>query len=172
MAGAVVAFPSLADADRRLIEDIRREHDPNAARIAAHFTLVFPSPDIPAAALLEDAAAVARETPPIAFVLRRLIVHNRAPDAYVFLVPDEGHESMMRLHGRLKARAPEGKGEAFVPHLTVARLPSRDAAKTLATRLAERRLAIAGRVETLSVVEVESEGPVRTVGSFPLGARQ
>jgi 2'-5' RNA ligase len=170
MAGAVVAFPSLGEADRRLIEDIRRDHDPNAARIAAHFTLVFPNAATNAADLLAPVAAIARETSPIAFVLRRLIVHHRAPDTYVFLVPDQGHESLVRLHGRLKAQSAEGAGEAFVPHLTVARLPSRDDAKALATRLAERRLAIAGTAGTLSVVEVGEAGPVATVKSFALEA--
>lgn len=170
MAGAVVAFPDLGKADRSLVEGIRREHDPNAARIAAHFTLVFPDPGTTAAGLLGAAAAAARDTAPIAFVLRRLIVHHRAPETYVFLVPDAGHESLVRLHGRLKPHSPAAAGEAFLPHLTIARLPSRDAAKTLATRLAEGRLAIPGTVGAISVVEVGDTGPVRTVDSFPLEA--
>ena len=170
MAGAVVAFPTFGEADRRLVEEIRREHDPNAARIAAHFTLVFPDSKTKAGDLLGPAAAVARETSPLAFVLRRVIVHHRAPDTYVFLVPDEGHESLVRLHDRLKAHSPLSAGEAFLPHITVARLSSRDAAKTLATRLAGRRLAVPGTVGALSVVEVEAAGPVRTVDSFPLRA--
>lgn len=168
MAGAVVAFPTFGEADQRLVEEIRRQHDPNAARIAAHFTLVFPDAKTKAGDLLGPAAAVARATPLIAFVLRRVIVHHRTPDTYVFLVPDAGHESLARLHDRLKAHSVAAAGEAFLPHITVARLPSRDAAKTLATRLAERRLAVPGTVGSLSVVEVEAAGPVRTVDSFPL----
>ncbi len=170
MAGAVVAFPTLGEADARLIEEIRREHDPNATRIAAHFTLVFPDPKVGAGDLLRPAAAAARETPPVAFVLRRVIVHHRAPDSYVFLVPDEGHGSLVRLHDRLRAHATGGSGEAFLPHLTVARLPDRDAAKALATRLAERRLAVRGTIDALSVVDVGAAGPVQTVESFPLQA--
>ena len=40
---AVVAYPTLADHDRVWIEYVRQAHDPQAVRIAVHFTLVFPS---------------------------------------------------------------------------------------------------------------------------------
>ena len=40
---AVVAFPLLDADDRQWIESIRAKHDPEAKRIAAHFTLVFPA---------------------------------------------------------------------------------------------------------------------------------
>ena len=40
---AVVAYPTLSDDDRLWIEGVRARHDPLASRIAAHFTLVFPT---------------------------------------------------------------------------------------------------------------------------------
>jgi hypothetical protein len=40
---AVVAFPTFEAADRQWIESIRAKHDPEAKRIAAHFTLIFPA---------------------------------------------------------------------------------------------------------------------------------
>ena len=40
---AVVAYPALSEDDHRWIEGIRARYDPLALRIAAHFTLVFPT---------------------------------------------------------------------------------------------------------------------------------
>jgi hypothetical protein len=40
---AVVAYPGLSATDHQWIEGIRSRSDPLAARIAAHFTLVFPT---------------------------------------------------------------------------------------------------------------------------------
>ena len=40
---AVVTFPLLDADDRQWLESIRAKHDPEAKRIAAHFTLVFPA---------------------------------------------------------------------------------------------------------------------------------
>jgi len=39
---AIVAYPVLAADDHRWIEAIRARHDPQAGRIAAHVTLLFP----------------------------------------------------------------------------------------------------------------------------------
>ena len=49
---AVVAFPALADVDAGSIDALRATHDPNAARIAPHFTLVFPDAAIGEAELV------------------------------------------------------------------------------------------------------------------------
>ena len=39
---AIVAYPSLDEADRQWIESFRTTHDPQRVRIGVHFTLVFP----------------------------------------------------------------------------------------------------------------------------------
>ena len=55
---AVVAYPALEDRDRDWIEFVRARHDPQALRIPAHFTLVFPTEDS-ADPVAADVAAVA-----------------------------------------------------------------------------------------------------------------
>ena len=40
---AIVAYPSLDEADRQWIELFRAEHYPQSPRIGVHFTLVFPT---------------------------------------------------------------------------------------------------------------------------------
>jgi 2'-5' RNA ligase len=167
MAFAVVAFPVLADADGRFIEELRRKHDPNAARIAAHITLVFPTTEATADALAARVSAVAAKTAPIAFGLRRVMVHHEPPDAYIYLVPDRAYETLIALHGQLTAPAKK-PARKFVPHVTVARLQDRQEARSLATALATRHIAIEGVIRALSLVEVGEGGPVRTVQTLKL----
>jgi 2'-5' RNA ligase len=167
MAFAVVAFPVLADADGRFIEDLRRKHDPNAARIGAHVTLVFPTAEASADVLARRVEAVTAKTAPIAFELRRVMVHHEPPDAYVYLVPDRGYETLIGLHGQLNAPAKK-PARKFVPHVTVARLQDRQAARSLATALATRHIAIGGAIRALNLVEVGDTGPIRTVQTMKL----
>jgi 2'-5' RNA ligase len=167
MAFAVVAFPLLADADGRFIEELRHKHDPNAARIGAHITLIFPTTAAGAEALAARAAAVAAKTPPVTFGLRRVMVHHEPPDAYVYLVPDRGYETLIALHGQLNG--PTGRpARKFVPHVTVARLQDRQEARSLATALATRHIAIDGVVRDLSLVEVGDAGPIHIVRTMPM----
>ena len=87
MAFAVVAFPVLADADGRFIEELRRKHDPNAARLGAHVTLVFPTTETSADVLAARVGALSAKTAPIGFELRRVMVHHEPPDAYIYWFP-------------------------------------------------------------------------------------
>jgi 2'-5' RNA ligase len=167
MAFAVVAFPVLADADGRFVEDLRRKHDPNVARIGAHFTLVFPTTAVTAEILERGMNALSARTAPIAFELRRVMVHHAPPDAYVYLVPDRGYETLISLHEQLNAPATK-PARKFVPHVTVARLQDRQAARSLATALATRHIAIDGVIRALSLIEAGDAGPVRTVQTAKL----
>jgi 2'-5' RNA ligase len=168
MALAVVAFPALAESDGRLIEDLRRAGDPDAARIAAHLTFVFPTAALAADVLTMRVNAVAAKTAPIAFGLRRVMVHHEPPEAYVYLVPDRGYETLVGLHAQLNDRSDASTGRKFVPHVTVARLATREKARSLATALPTRRLAIDGSIRSLSVVEASEAEPVRTIHTAPL----
>jgi 2'-5' RNA ligase len=110
---------------------------------------------------------VTAKTAPIAFELRRVMVHHEPPDAYVYLVPDRGYETLIGLHGQLNAPAKK-PARKFVPHVTVARLQDRQAARSLATALATRHIAIGGAIRALNLVEVGDTGPIRTVQTMKL----
>ena len=121
---AVVTFPLLDADDRQWIESIRAKHDPEAKRIAAHFTLVFPAV-MPARATEAHLTRVAHSTEPIRFVLRRAAV---APDAlgsggHVFLIPEDGRDALAGLHDRLYdgvLQPHSRRNTTFTPHITVA----------------------------------------------------
>ena len=88
---AVVAYPRLDVADTRAIEAIRTALDPQARRIAAHVTLVFPV-DLKPEDVATHCGAVAASSRPIPFVIRRAMA-RREPDSAggrVFYVPEEG----------------------------------------------------------------------------------
>jgi 2'-5' RNA ligase len=162
---AVVAFPVLAEADGRKIDALRAEHDPNAARIAAHVTLVFPTAAIAETTLVDRVEAAAKDTAAFPIVLKRILVHQEGDESYLYLVPEQGYDALTALHARLN---PQTGGPAFTPHVTVARLADRKQARAVATALATKHFAVAGRIDALTVVEVPPSGPVRTLGTRPL----
>jgi 2'-5' RNA ligase len=167
---AIVGYPVLPDADRRWIESVRTQHDPQAGLIAAHFTLVFPA-WVALDTIVDHAAAVARRTPPVAFVLREAVA---VPDPFgtgghVFLVPDEGRAAIAALHDRLY----EGPLRAFLrddapfrPHLTVAAAPDPDRCEEIRREIAPALRATFGTIDGLDVLEI-GDG-IRTVAEFDL----
>jgi 2'-5' RNA ligase len=170
---AVVAFPLLQAADRQWIESIRAKHDPEARRIAAHFTLVFPAV-LPLRATETHVTRVAHATEPIRFVLRRATV---APDAlgsggHVFLIPEDGRDALAGLHERLYEGAlqPHAKRHvSFTPHVTVAAGTAIDPLQALAGELNAKNLSIRGSVSDIVLLEV-TEDAIRQVASYSLGS--
>lgn len=169
---AVIAFPLLDADDKQWIESIRAKHDPEAKRIAAHFTLVFPAV-LPLRATEAHVGRVAHATEPIRFVLRRAAV---APDAlasggHVFLLPEDGRDALAGLHERLHEAGLQTlarRHPSFTPHVTVAAGIAIDPLHALAGDLNAKGLNIRGSVSELVLVEVTSSG-VRAVERFPLG---
>ncbi len=167
---AIVAYPELSRVDRDWVEAFRQTHDPQAARLAVHFTLVFP---IEAAAedLHLEIGQVARSTGPFTFTIQRTSV---VPDIFgsahqIFLVPDEGAAELTFLHDRLYGGIlrPHLRSDLpFVPHLTVGACEDAVDARTLARTFDGRTLR--GTVESMELVDVRQDR-IRTVASYGLG---
>ncbi len=170
---AVVAFPLFDADDRQWIESFRAKHDPEAKRIAAHFTLVFPSV-LPMRVTEAHVARVAHSTQPIRFVLRRAAV---APDAvgaggHVFLIPEDGRDALGGLHERLYEGVLQPhlrRGASFTPHISVAAGTAVAPLHELAGDLNAKGLAIRGSVSEIVLVGV-TPGEIRHVAHFPLGS--
>lgn len=101
---AVVAFPHLENTDRQWIESFRAKHDPQAARITVHFTLVFPI-DATADEVDREIVRVSTKSTPFNFVIQRAeaVADHFGHGFHVFLVPDEGTTRITALHGELHA---------------------------------------------------------------------
>jgi len=118
---------SFTAADRQWVESIRAKHDPEAKRIAAHFTLVFPA-ILPLRETEAHVAHVAQSVQPMRFVLRRAaaefpaildiheVVTGRVGDKLQVschcTLPDDMpmqqvHEIITGLEDHLKLKAPE-----------------------------------------------------------------
>jgi len=172
---AIVSYPTLADRDREWIEAYRVRHDPQARRIGAHFTLVFPV-RVEAAPVLEHTFRVLQDEGVIPFTLRRVEPRTDpiAGGGHVFLLPDEGSDEIVHLHDRLYGGClrPHLRSDVpFAPHLTIAASADPEACQALARELDKADLCIAGRIEMVDVVEV-ADDVVRSIARFDLGARR
>lgn len=170
-----LAYPQLAGPDAARIEALRRDHDPHASLVAAHFTLVFGATRVGEADYLAHVAAVARAGRPLRFACRYAMLGaddaGGGGRAYAWLVPDEGASALARLHDALY-RGPLARSLRldipFVPHVTLAASPDRAAMKGLCDALNDKGLDIAGTVDALAVAALE-DGRLAEVATFALG---
>jgi len=169
---AVVAYPNVAAGDRAWIEAVRAAHDPQAARLGAHFTLVFPA-SVAAGPMVARVRSVAATCRPFDFALAEVKIVRDAVTLmwHVFLVPASGQAELRALHERLynaELRRHLREDVPFVPHVTVAASGDEAACARLAARLAHEGRVVCGRVDSLDVVEVGPAG-VHGVAAVPLG---
>jgi 2'-5' RNA ligase len=168
---ACVAYPTLAESDHRRIESFRALHDPQASRIAAHFTLVFPV-ELAAQPAVEHVSAVLRGARAIAFVLRRAeaVADLVAGGSHVFLVPEEGGERIVALHDQLYGgplRPFSRQDIPFLPHITIGAAATHEECQRLADELNRETIAVEGVLEQVDLIEVTKEG-VQPVVRFSL----
>jgi 2'-5' RNA ligase len=167
-----LAYPKLTPDAADRLEAIRREHDPQFSRVAAHFTLLFACDGVDEETYVTHVGRVATRFDPFEFNARSVVV---APDldadrASVFLVPDDGHATLTRLHDALYEGplAPYLRHDlTFVPHVTLASALELGAARRLCAALTADGLTVAGSIDTLSVTTLDA-GKVRTLHALPL----
>jgi 2'-5' RNA ligase len=169
---AVVAYPGLEAADREWVESIRTKHDPQAARISVHFTLVFPA-DASPSDVAEEVSAVAGSTGPIPFTIRgaRAVPDSLAAGAHALLVPGEGGDEITRLHDRLYEGVlrPHLRVDIpFIPHMTVAAASDLDSCWRLIGELSLNRRTVRGNIGSVELVEV-GKFRVESIKRFVLG---
>ena len=169
---AVVAYPTLSDEDRQWIEGVRVRHDPQASRIAAHVTLVFPT-EVAEASVVAQVRTAAQLYESISLVLRRA---TTCPDAieggyYVALPAEEGHAALLAVHDALYdgvLAAHRRRDIPFEPHVTVGAHPDLHECERIAKRMNEERRIVRARIDSVDVIDV-GESMVRTVVEIPLG---
>jgi 2'-5' RNA ligase len=174
MAVAVLAYPEMAAEGYDRIQAIRRDYDPAVSFVEPHFTIVFPREDIDAGSLIAHAGPLAAGLKPVRFTLARAETARGVSDgmSYLYLVPDEGHDAIVDIHGRLHAgpvRHRPGVDPAFVPHITVGVFGDPDETLSQAMRLNGEGLKIHGRLAALSVVAC-GDATVTPLANIPLGA--
>jgi 2'-5' RNA ligase len=171
---AVVAFPYLEDADRRWIESFRAQHDPQASRVAVHFTLVFPV-ETSADGVASEIATVAAATAAFTFAVGRteVVTDTLGSGSYVFLVPDEGEPQISVLHDQLYAgmlKTHLRLDIPFTPHMTVGAAADPIAARKLANEIDRQARLVRGIVGALELLEVGATR-IRSVATYKLATK-
>ena len=120
---AVAWFPRLAGIER--IEAFRQRHDPMAALIPAHLTLVFPFPTALTPLQIEvHVRRVASRWPVIPVTFRAV---RTEANEFVFLMAQRGAPSIVALHDKLHTRSLRQHLRPdfpYAPHITLARHPA------------------------------------------------
>ncbi len=174
MSLVVVNYPAVSREDLDWMQSIRAEHDELYYGVAdPHFTFVFPVFGFDRERFLEHLRERARGVERIPFACRCATVVKDATNEYthVFLVPDEGHSAIVRLHDRLYGGplAPHLRLDIpFIPHIAVANATDPKVCKALADGLNREGFEIAGSVDALDAASYEDDR-LTTIERVPLG---
>ena len=169
-----VAYPDLDAGARARVQALRERHDPQAALIDAHFTLIFGVRDLPQTDYLAHVAAVAQTTAPIYFCCNHVQPWAGPVDAdvHLFLVPDEGREAITALHDRLYG-GPLARylrtDLSFLPHITVGRAADLTRAQALSDEVNAQAQPFSGRLKALTVGALRPQG-FEPLARLPFGA--
>jgi 2'-5' RNA ligase superfamily len=154
----VVAFPAWAGDAGVAVEAFRRLHDPHAALLGAHFTLVFGS-TLAVQAIADEVRAVAAIAACVPFVAHRAACMPSGDGATLaVLLPDPGQAGIGVLHEALHrgVLAPERRrGVDLDPHLTIGRAATPALAQALCDRWNDTGVEPHGVLEALAVGTLE-----------------
>lgn len=168
---AVAWFPQFPGLEQ--LEAFRGRHDPMAALIPAHLSLVFPFPTaLTALQLSSHVRKVVSGWPVIPVSFRGI---RPAASEFVFLMAQRGAPAVTGLHDRLYTRSfqPHLRRElAYEPHITLARCPEPGRLDTVLAEAGDcfrNDLSTVLRVVTL--LSVHPDGKIARLGDFPLDSR-
>lgn len=161
-------FPRLEGLER--IEAFRQRHDPAAALIPAHLSLVFPFPTAHTRLQVEThVQRVVSRWPPVAVTFHRVRMHA---NEFVFLMAARGAASVTALHDKLYTRSLQPhlrRDIPYEPHITLAR--HADFAR-LEAALAEAEEAFGGEfsavMRSIALLAVERDGRIEELSRFSL----
>ena len=165
---AVAWFPAFRGIER--IEAFRKRHDPAAAFIPAHLSLVFPFPTALTRLQVEPhVRRVLGRWPPIPVTFRTVRLHA---NEFVFLMAGRGAASISALHDRLYTRSLRQhlRGDLpYEPHITIARHAD-FAALEAAFGEARERFGdeFSDVIREATLLAVEPDGRIERLQSFPL----
>ncbi|MEH6404215.1 MAG: 2'-5' RNA ligase family protein [Sneathiella sp.] len=167
-----LAFPKLNQHDQIWVDRTREQNDPDFQKVRPHFTLLFGCGDVSAEVYARHVKNTAKVTPSFEFHARRvsLGIDHFGTGGYVFLVPDEGHSSILALHDRIYSgplSAHLNLKLSFIPHITLGKLDSLEEAKKITNELNCKAISVSGLIDSITVVE-EKDGVVTIQEEFTL----
>ena len=165
---AVAWFPQFRGIER--VEAFRRRHDPMAAFVPAHLSLVFPFPTaLTALQVRTHVQRVVSAWPPIPVTFRYPRIHS---SEFVFLMASRGAASIVALHDRLYSRSLRHhlrRDIPYEPHITIARDPSFERLEAaLEEAQDEFRDELADVIREVTLLEVARNGRILPLGKYAL----
>ncbi len=160
----VLAYPHLEKKDYDWIQSFRSEHDERYYNLVEpHFTVVFPTLDIPEKQFISHVEKAANKFKEFYFVLRCAQIVKDSFSDYIglFLVPEEGYRIFVRLHDTLYTGILEKELRldiAFIPHLGIANSIDARKCKKLADEINAKNPEIFGTINKLDIISFDSNG--------------
>ena len=155
----VLSYPVLSDPDFETIQRFRKDNDELYYSIVdPHFTLVFPVYDMEEIGFVNEIKQKTKETKRFDFTLRCATISKDAFNDYyhVFLVPDEGFSSIVKLHDELYSGLLFNQLRLdidFIPHIGIGNSKDKLKCKKLVDEWNSTPFAIHGQVNQLTIVK-------------------
>ena len=174
MSLCVLAYPVMSANDYARIQEFRSGNDELYYHVVEpHVSLVFPWPDWTPEPFVAEIKKQVRGFQPFDFCIRSAALDwDSFIDCYhAFLVPDEGHSQIIKLHDRLYADQlfpQRALTVDFIPHIGVGN--SKDALRCIemVESWNKDEFAIPGRISMLDIVNYEGD-TLQTIERVALG---
>lgn len=157
----VVAYPSISQADYARIQSVRKQHNSLYNIIEPHFTIVFSVQDIEADEFIEEIKERSKGIMTIPFCFRCAVINKDSfSNNYdAFLVPDEGHSAVVKLHDKLyagKLARHHRLDVSYIPHLSIGYSPDVHHIKKIVDTWNELEAPITGVISKLDIINYEN----------------
>jgi len=159
MSYLALAYPDLDKTDFELIQRHRKEYDSLFYDVVdPHFSFIFAVHDFTEELFIEEITQKAKDQKKINFVFRcATISKDGFEDTYhVFLVPDEGHSDIIRLHDVLYSGSLKDNLRLdldYIPHLAIGSSTDKYQSKRLAEEWNKKEITIKGTISKLSIIK-------------------
>ncbi|KXH70099.1 MAG: hypothetical protein AM326_04545 [Candidatus Thorarchaeota archaeon SMTZ-45] len=155
MGYAVVIFPELGDASK--IQELRRKYDPYSNVIAPHITLVFPTPEMDRAVVVNHVMEIVRDFAPFTIRLKRL---TKSFDNWLFLCVEQGSERIIGLHDRLYTGVLEQHLRTdipYIPHIGLGLFPNDRELQTAESKARAMNLIYESTIRSTHVIHLTDD---------------
>ncbi len=173
MSYLVVAYPKLAKTDFDFIQTYREQNDLRYfSVIEPHITFVFAINNIDKDSFIDEVKDKIAGVKPFDFEINVATINQNDDGKYYheFLVPDTGYSNIVKLHDKLYSGlfTPHLRFDIdFIPHIGIGNSDEAQVSKQRIDELNTKGVSIAGRVESVDVIEYK-DGGIATIEKYEL----
>jgi 2'-5' RNA ligase len=157
---AVVAIPTMRNADWNFLQSLRKKHDAKGhAFIEPHFTLLSITKQFSKQELGEILRTILMEIKKFHFFIRTAVLMPPLYEHkswYAFLVPDQGFREFTNLHDKIctaQLHNKQDKNLSFTPHITVGAFQHKVDCLQLVDEINATKLELPGHIKKIVLIE-------------------